>query len=74
MSFDEFLKDRLWPILVETVHSIVMFPNHKAYTRENIIAQTPEITAAELAVKLSISKGEAMVILHELKQERESKQ
>ncbi|MEM3356464.1 MAG: hypothetical protein QXF44_01830 [Candidatus Bathyarchaeia archaeon] len=67
MSFEEYLKEKLWPILVETVHALVMYPNHKAYVREVILHEKPDITPAELAARLGIPLGEALVILYELK-------
>jgi len=67
MSFEEYVSNPLWPILQETVHSIIMYPHHKAYTRDVILNEQPDITPKELAAKLSISLGEAMVILFELK-------
>lgn len=70
MEFESFTKETLWPILVETVHSLVMFPNHKAYTRDVIITERPDITPAGLAARLKISLGEAMVLLFELYEER----
>ncbi len=70
MSFEEYLKERLWPILVETVHALIMYPHHKAYTREVVLHEKPDITPAELAARLGIPLGEALVILYELKNER----
>lgn len=67
------MKEKLWPILVETVHALVMFPNHKAYTRENIINEKPEVLPAELVARLKIPLGEALVILYELAEERRLK-
>jgi len=67
MSFEEYVNNPLWPILQETVHSIIMYPHHKAYTREVILNEQPDITPQELAAKLSISLGEAIIILFELK-------
>ena len=72
MSLEEYMKEKLWPILVETVHASVMYPGHKAYTRETILQEKPDITALELANRLSVSLGEALVILHELEEERKS--
>ena len=69
---EEYLKEKLWPILVETVHASVMYPTHKAYTRETILHEKPDITASELANRLNMSLGEALVILHELAEERKS--
>lgn len=70
MSLEEYMKEKLWPILVETVHGLVLYPNHKAYTREFILQEKPETTSAELAVRLNIPLGEALVILQELAEER----
>ncbi len=60
------MREKLWPILVETVHGMVMFPNHKGYTRGVILREKPGITFLELAVQLNIPVGEAIVILYEL--------
>lgn len=67
MSLEEYAKDKLWPILVETVHALVMYPNHKAYTREVVLHGKPDIKPSELAAKLGVPLGEALVILYELK-------
>ena len=69
---EEYMQEKLWPILVETVHASVMYPSHKAYTRETILLEKPDISASELANRLSMSLGEALVILHELKKETKS--
>jgi len=66
------MKEKLWTILVETVHASVMYPTHKAYTQETILQEKPDITASQLANRLSMSLGEALVILHELAEERKS--
>ena len=72
MSVKEYMKEKLWPVLVETVHASVMYPTHKAYTRETILQEKTEITASELANRLNMPLGEALVILHELEEERKS--
>jgi hypothetical protein len=72
MSLEEYMKEKLWPILVETVHAAVMYPSHKAYTRETILPRKPELTPSELANRLNMPLGEALVILHELAEERKS--
>jgi len=66
MSAEEYITDRLWPILVETVHALIMYPHHKAYTREVILQEKTDIKPNELAARLRISLGEALVILYEL--------
>jgi len=73
MSLEEYKKEKLWPILVETVHGMVLYPNHKAYTREVILQEKPETTPMGLAIRLSIPLGEALVILQELAEERKLK-
>jgi len=72
MSIEDYSKNGLWPILIETVHSLVMYPSHKAYTRLDILSEKPEITPVDLAARLKISLGEALVILHELDEERKT--
>ena len=72
MSLEEYMKEKLCSVLVETVHASVMYPSHKAYTREMILHEKPEITASELANRMSMSLGEALVILYELAEERKS--
>ena len=72
MSVEEYMKEKLWPVLVETIHASVMYPSHKAYTREMILQEKPDITASELASRMSMPLGEALVILHELAEERKS--
>jgi hypothetical protein len=66
MNLEECTNDKLWLILVETVHAHVMYPTHKSYTREVILQTKPDISAGELAARLNMPVGEAMVILHEL--------
>lgn len=67
MSLEEHVKAKLWPILVETVHALVMYPHHKAYTREFVLHERPDIEPGELATRLGVPLGEALVILYELK-------
>ena len=70
MSLEEYVSNPLWSVLVETVHAMIMFPHHKAYTRKVILNEQPDITPSELAAKLGIPLGEAMVILYELRKEK----
>jgi len=67
MSDVDYVNNPLWKILVETVHSIHMFEKHKNYVRNVILREKPKIDADELAFRLGITMGEALVILHELK-------
>jgi len=70
MSLDDYVSDKLWNMLVETVHELVMFTRHKAYVRDSILQEKPDITPEDLAARLGIALGEALVILFELKKER----
>lgn len=73
MNVEEYTKEKLWLILIETVHANVMYPTHKAYTRENILKEKPTITPSELSMRLSIPQGEALIILDELEQETKTR-
>lgn len=70
MNPEDFGNNPLWPILVETVHAMVMYPHHKAYTRDIILHEQPEVNPGDLASKLNITLGEALVILYELKNQK----
>ena len=70
MDFEEYTTEKLWPILVETVHALVMYPNHKAFTRDDVLPEKPGTSPAELAARLNMPLGEALVILCELASER----
>ncbi|MGB8779073.1 MAG: hypothetical protein WCD81_00290 [Candidatus Bathyarchaeia archaeon] len=72
MNFEEYTREKLWPVLVETVHALVMYPHHKAFIRDSVLPEKPEIFPAELAARLNISFGEALVILCELASERKA--
>jgi hypothetical protein len=47
-----------------------MYPSRKAYTRDTILPQQPDISALELAGRLGLPLGEAIVILAELRAEK----
>ncbi len=66
---DEQSEEPLWPILVETVHSLILYRHHKAFVRDAILHEKPDLTPQELALSLGVSLGEAMVILSELRGE-----
>jgi hypothetical protein len=69
MNLDEYTKEKVWQLLVEAVHASVMYPTHKAYTRESILPLKADVTANELAERLGMPLGEALVILSELVEE-----
>jgi hypothetical protein len=70
MNLDEYSKEQLWQLLVQAVHASVMYPTHKAYTRESILPQKGDVSAVELSERLGMPLGEALIILSELTQER----
>ncbi len=70
MGFEEYVGNPLWPLLVEIVHVMIMYPHHKAYIRDVILHEQPDVTAKELAIKLGIPLGEALVILYELHKQK----
>jgi len=70
VSLEDYASSPLWPVLVETVHAMVMFPHHKAYARDFVLHEQPEVTPKDLAAKLSIPLGEALVILYELQKQK----
>jgi hypothetical protein len=70
MNLDGYTKEQLWQLIVDAVHASVMYPTHKAYTREAILPQQADISAQELAERLGMPLGEALVILSELAADR----
>ncbi|MGD0406521.1 MAG: hypothetical protein ABSB10_07735 [Candidatus Bathyarchaeia archaeon] len=70
MNLEEYSKEKLWQLLVEAVHASVMYPTHKAYIRDSILPQKADVTANELAERLGMPLGEALVILSELAEDR----
>ena len=72
MNLEDYTKEKLWLILVATVHTAVMYPNHKAYIRDVILREKPDVNPTELAYRFNMSFGEALVILDELGAERKT--
>jgi hypothetical protein len=70
LGLEEYSKEQLLQLLVEAVHASVMYPTHKAYTRDSILPANADVTANEVAERLGMPFGEALVILSELSQER----
>jgi hypothetical protein len=73
MNLEEYTREQLWTILVETVRASIMYPHHKVYTRETILVEEPDMTPEELSTRLNIPLGEALVMLYELDEERKVK-
>jgi hypothetical protein len=72
MNLDEFTKEKLWLILVDTVHNSVMYPSRKAYVRDVILREKPDLKPIELVSRLNMTLGEALVVLDELRGEKNS--
>ena len=70
MSLEDYVSNPLWTILVETVHAMVMYPHHKAYVRDVALHEQPDATPRDLATKMGIPLGEALVILYELQKQK----
>ncbi|MDR1993469.1 MAG: hypothetical protein LBQ98_08285 [Nitrososphaerota archaeon] len=62
MNPENYTKEQLWQLLVETVHASIMYPTHKTYTRDTILLTQKNITASELTERLGMPLGEALVI------------
>ncbi|MFW9794849.1 MAG: hypothetical protein ACFFEE_11130 [Candidatus Thorarchaeota archaeon] len=63
INIADFKGHPLWPLLVETAKSNPLFAGNVGYAQNYIIPKNPNITAKELANKLSITVGEALAIL-----------
>jgi hypothetical protein len=58
-------KEEVWSALVQTAHSLLMYNSHKRYVEDVLLKEKPEISSQELAIRLSIPLGEALVLLAE---------
>ena len=47
-----------------------MYDSHKAYAKNSILPRDPEISVEELAFRVYIPLGEAIVILHEIREDK----
>jgi len=70
MSLEEYVSSPLWSVLVETVHAMILYPHHKAYTRDVVLHEQPDISPSDLATKLGVPLGEALVIFYELQKQK----
>lgn len=61
-------KNPLWLILAETAQRLPLYNAHKAYVRDEILPEDPEVSAEEISHRLDAPLGEAMVILSELRE------
>ncbi|RDE12660.1 MAG: hypothetical protein C4K47_07960 [Candidatus Thorarchaeota archaeon] len=60
----------LWPYLVEATKRNPLYSGWIGYAREKVLPTEPDITARQLASMLSISVGEALVLLHDARQSK----
>jgi len=67
-------KEEVWSALVQTAHALLMYNNHKRYVEEVMLKERPEISPQELAIRLSIPIGEALVLLSETRGQRVASQ
>lgn len=67
----ELKNNPLWSVLVELVKSMPLYAEHKAYVREVVLMEDPNISFGELSALLNIPIGEAIVILDEVRVWRE---
>jgi len=72
IDLTDFKTHPLWDILVETAQRNPMYANLLGYTRDRIIEKNPDITPQELATKLSVSLGESLIILEEVRSDESS--
>jgi hypothetical protein len=69
INITDFKRHPLWDILVETARRNPRYANLAGHTREFILSEYPDISPKELAAKLSITLGESIVILDDVKSE-----
>lgn len=65
-DFSGLTNEALWPILVETARRSPLYANLTGYIRDEILPKESEVSVRELASRLSISVGEALVILYDI--------
>ena len=63
-------KEEIWNALVQTAHALLMYNSHKRYVEETLLKEKPEVSPQELAIRLSIPLGEALVLLSETRTEQ----
>mgnify|MGYP001089915523 CR=1 FL=1 len=72
VELERYSEDPLWPVLVEVVHTLTMYKFHKRYISNVLLNENPDTKPSELCSRLKIPLGEAVVILHEIRSEREA--
>jgi hypothetical protein len=66
----DFKSSPLWPLLLETARNNPLYAGNVGYAEEYILPKNPNISAKELANKLSVTVGEALAILEGLLPEK----
>ncbi len=69
LNLEDIEDNQLWPILVDIVHSLVMYKPHKQYISD-LLEKEPPPDPELLSLNLGITLGETLVILKELLQEK----
>ena len=68
MILEDLKKEILIQLLIDVVHSMVMYTAHKQYISELTLQEKFKFKPRELAARLNMPLGEALVILHELEE------
>ncbi len=68
----DVLKNPLWPILIETTRRNPLYPGMASYLQSKILPEQPDISPRELASRMSITLGEALVLLYEAKRAQDA--
>lgn len=68
MILKDLKKEILIKLLIDVVHSMVMYTAHKQYIRELTLQEKFKFKPRELAIRLNMPLGEVLVILHELEE------
>ena len=67
MLLEEFTKEQILELLVDTVHSMILYPQHKRYINNLILSNQNNLEPQLLAARLDITLGEALVIIKDLR-------
>ncbi len=65
LDLENIQDNPLWKILVETVHTMIMYKPHKRYISE-LLTQEENMDPEGLSLRLGIPLGETLVILKEI--------
>jgi hypothetical protein len=67
VDLSELKENVLWSVLVDTARRSPLYSGLTGYIKSEILPKYPKISARELASKLSISYGEALVFLADVR-------